>query len=131
MWTWEPVSEVKLGLEGQLYLDSLCIDSSKVWVRAHRSSTQEGWDFGAPGSSPVPLNPSTGRTHLDFIGGVIWQTDGPSWIKDTITGKKVFQLSGKYAKPNNVQWDGQHLVAGYGSGEVIILNFHHVLSRDI
>jgi len=45
-------------------------------------------------------------------------------IKDAVTGKEVFQLVGRYAKPNCVQWDGQYLVAGYESGEVLILGFN-------
>ena len=118
MQTWELVGEVKLGLEELPYLDSLCIDSSRVCVKSMGSSAQEGWDFGVSGSSPVPFDPSTGRPHLDFIGGARWQTGGPSWIKDTVTGKEVFQLCGVYAKYNDVQWDGQYLVAGYESGEV-------------
>jgi len=117
------VGRVELGLEGRPYLDSLYIDSSRVWINSMGSSAQEGWDFG---TSPVQFNPSTGRPHLDFIGGAEWQTDGPCWIKDTVTGKKVFQLSGRYAKPNDIQWDGQYLVAGYGSGEVLILDFDHM-----
>jgi WD40 repeat protein len=129
MWSWEPVGEVELKLEGTLSLDPLCVDDPRVWICSKGSPAQEGWDFGTSGSSPVPFDPSTGRPQLDFIGGAEWQTDGPSWIKDTITGKEVFQLSGRYAEPNDVQWDGQYLVAGYESGEVMILDFHHLLSR--
>jgi len=124
MWTWEPVDEVMLGLEGDLYLDSFYTDNSRIWIHSKDSPAQEGWDFGISGSSPVPFDPSTGRPHLDFIGGALWQTSGPSYIKNTVTGKEVFQLSGRYAKPDAVQWDGQYLVAGYGSGEVLILDFH-------
>ena len=40
-------------------------------------------------------------------------------------------MSGEYSRPNDVQWDGQFLVAGYDSGEVLILDFQYVLSRDI
>ena len=126
MWTWEPVGEVKLELEGKLCLGPLYTEDSRIWVQPCNSSIQEGWDFGTSGSSPVPFDPSTGRPQLDFIGGAFWQTYGPSWIKDTVTGKKVFQLSGKYAKPYDVQWDGQYLVAGYESGEVLILDFRNV-----
>ena len=113
MWTWEPVGEVKLGLGKEPYLDPLCIDSSRVRICFNDSSAQEGWDFGTLGSSPVPFDPSTGRPRLDFIGGPSQWTDGPCWIKDTITGKEVFRLSGRYAEPRDVQWDGQYLVAGY------------------
>ena len=130
MWTWELVGKIKLGLEGDLYMDSLCIDGSRVYIHSEGSSAQEGWDFGILGSSPIPFDPSTGRPHLDFVGGAHWQTGNKSWIKDIATGKEVFQLSGMYAKPNDVQWDGQYLVAGYESGEVLILDFYH-LSRDM
>ena len=131
MWKWEPMCEVNLSLKGGICLDSLSIDSSKVWIKVCMSLIQEGWDFGTLGSSPVPFDPSTGRPHLDFIGGTLSQTEGPCWIKDTGTGRVVFQLGGKYAKPNDVQWDGWYLVAGYESGEVLILDFHHVLSRNM
>ena len=129
MWTWEPMGEVKLGLGRDPYLDSLCIESSRVRVHFRGLSPQEGWDFGISGSSPTPFDPSTGRPHLDFIGGASWQTKDPCWIKDTVTGKEVFRLSGRYAIPTDVQWDGQYLVAGYESGEVLILDFHDMYSR--
>ena len=125
------MGEVKLGLEGELYLDSLCIDGSRVCIHSKKSSAQEGWDFGTPDSSPIPFDPSTGRPHLDLVSGTKWQTEGSSWIKDTATGKEVFKLSGRYAKPSDIQWDGQYLAAGYDSGEVLILDFHHFLSRDV
>ena len=131
MWTWEPVGKVKLGLGRRSHLDSLCMDGSRVWFHSEYPLAQEGWDFGISGSSPVPFDPSIGRPCLEFIGGASWQTHGPSWIKDTTTGKEVFQLSGRYVEPSDVQWDGQYLAAGYESGEVLILDFHHVLSRDM
>jgi len=126
MWTWESVGEVKLELEGEPYLNPLCIDNSRVRICFRNSSAQEGWGFGVLGSSPVPFDPSTERPHLDFIGGGLWHTSDPCWVKDTITGKEVFQLSGRYAEPLSVQWDGQYLVAGYASGEVLILDFHNM-----
>ena len=130
MWTWELVCEIKLSFEGTLYLDPLCTSSPRIWIHSRGSSAQEGWDLGTLGSSPVSFDPSTGRPHLDFIGGARWQIENPCWIKDTVTERRVFQLSGEYARPSGVQWDGQFLVAGYNSGEVLILDFQHVLSRD-
>jgi len=127
MWTWEPVGEVKL--DNLPYLDPLCTESSRVWIYFELSSGQEGWDFGVSGPSPISFDPSTGRPPLDFIGGPSWQTHSPSWIKDTTTGKEIFRLRGKYASSNDVQWDGQYLVAGYMSGEVLILDFSHVLPQ--
>ena len=128
IWTWEFVCEIKSDLRGELYPDFLCTDSPRIWIGCEASPAQEGWDFGTPGSAPVPFNPSTGRPHLDPISGAWWKVDNPPWIKDTVTGKRYFQLSGKYAMPYNVQWDDQFLVTGYKSGEVLIFDFHHTLS---
>ena len=131
MWAWELVCEIKLDLGGELYLDSLCTYSPRIWIHSKDSPAQEGWDFGNSGSSPVPFDPSTGRPHLDIIGGTWLQTGKQSWIKDTVTGRRVFQLGGEYARPYDVQWDGQFLVASYDSGEVLILDFHHISCQGI
>ena len=131
IWTLELACEIELDLRGILYLDSLCTYSPRIWIHSMGLPAQEGWDFGTSGSSPVQFDPSIGRPHLDFIGGAKWQTKDPSWIKDTITGKRVFQLRGGYMEPNDVQWDGQFLVAGYESGEILILDFCHILSQVI
>ena len=127
--TGEPVGEVKLELEEEFYLDPLQMDGSKIWIRLNDLSTQ-GWDFGVSNSPPVPLSDgSAERPLLDFIGGAEWQTNDPSWVKNTVTGKEVYQLSGRYVKPKEVQWDGQYLVAGYDSGEVLIMDFCHLCSQ--
>jgi WD40 repeat protein len=130
MHTGELVGEVELEVELEFkqghYLDPLQMDDSKIWIRLKDSTTQ-GWDFGISGSPPVNLsNVSTKRPLLDFIGGAQWQTEDLSWVKDTVTGKEVFQLSGRYVKPQVMRWDGWYLVAGYLSGEVVILDFHHM-----
>ena len=104
---------------------------TRIWIHSKTSPAQEGWDFGTSGSSPTPFDPLTGRPHLDFIGGTKQQTRNPCWIKDTVTGKRVFQLSGKYMEPNDVKWDSWFLAAGYDSGEVLILDFHHILGQSI
>ena len=126
MSTGEPVGEVKVESEQDLYLDPLCMDNSRIWIQFKDSSTQ-GWDFGIPSSPPIPLsNISTERPLLDLIGGASWRTGSPSWIKNTATGKKILQLYGRYVQPKEVQWDGKYLVAGYESGEVLILDFHNL-----
>ena len=121
--TGEPMGKVELG--GEPYVDTLYADGSKIWVCFEDSQTQ-GWDFGIPGSSPIQLsNASLDKPHLSLYGGTKWNND-PCIIKDAITGKEIFQLVGRYAIPHEVQWDGQYLVAGYKSGEVLILDFNHV-----
>jgi len=123
------VGEVKLELEMRWYLDPLQTDSSRIWVQLEDSSIQ-GWDFGISGSPPIQLfDVSITRPLLDLIGDAFWKTNNPYWIKDTVTGKEVFQLSGRYAQPCAIQWDGQYLVAGYESGEVVIFYFHHVSAQ--
>ena len=62
------------------------------------------------------------RLYLHFIWKRVWPGNNLS-IKDTVTGKEVFQLSRRYATPYDVQCDGQHLVAGDVSREVLMLDF--------
>ena len=125
--TGEAVGQVQL--EDRSYLDLLRVDGSRICVRFPYSLIL-GWDFGISGSSPVPLpNISSERSHLEFNGGAGWWYKGPCWIKDTVTGKAIFELSGRHASPDEVQWDGQYLVAGYESGEVLILDFAQMLPQ--
>ena len=124
--TGEYISKMELELKDYWYLDPLQIDGSRIWIRLEDLSTQ-GWDFGTSGSSLVPSSiGSAGRPLLDFIHDICWWTEKPSQIKDSISGKEVFQLSGRHVTPKAVQWDGQYLIAGYYSGELLILDFHHV-----
>jgi len=119
--TGEPVGEVVL--EDDPCLDPLSVGGSKIRVQFKDSPTQE-WDFGISGISPVLLSDtSTNGSHLSLTGGTKWDT-GPVMIKDMVTGQEVFQLVGRYAKPTCIDWDGQYLVAGYKSGEVLILDFN-------
>jgi len=97
------------------------MDCSTVLVHLGWNSAQ-GWDFGTPGSTPIQFSKtSSDRPHLNFVG---W---GSPWIEDSVTGNEIFQLYGRYAQPSAVQWDGQYLIAGYGSGEDLILDFNDVL----
>jgi hypothetical protein len=126
MHTGELVGEVELELKKIWYLDSLQMDDSRIWIRLEDSSTH-GWDFGILSSPPIHLsNVSTQSPLLDFIICSGWDAKGPFWVKDIVTGKEVFQLSGRYATPSSTRWDGRYLVAGYYSGDVLILDFHHM-----
>ena len=118
----------EVALEGEPLDDSLIVDGSRVWVCFEDLQTQ-GWDFGLPGLTPVPLpNSPQDRPHLLFIG-TEWQRISPSRVEDTITRKEVFQLPGRFAKPFVAQLDGQYLVTGHHSGEVLILDFNHMISQ--
>ena len=115
--TGEVVGEVEL--ECSLHRRSLTVDCSRAWVHSP-SSEPLGWDFGTPSLSPIQLSniPSphlTSTKNFDV---------GLSRIKNTVTGKVVFQLAGRFGRPHSAQWDGQYLVAGYKSGEVLILDFN-------
>ena len=125
IWTGEVMGEVRL--EGNLSPHSLSLDGSKIWVHIQGSSPQ-GWDFGVSGLPPVLLsNMSPNRPRLDLFDGTKRQNTTPSRVKDTVTGKEVFRLYGRYAKPTRTQWDGRYLIAGYNSGEVLILDFIHMI----
>ena len=125
--TGEVVGRVEVGDDP--YLDPLCMDGSKIWVCFKDSPTQ-GWDFEISGPSPIPLsNTFPDRPYLDFIYSTKQWGTGPSIIRDSITRKEVFQLVGRYAEPTTIQWDGWYLVAGYQSGEVLILDFNNMLHQ--
>jgi WD40 repeat protein len=127
MLTGEVVGSIKARQD--LHLNPLQAKGSRIWVDLQNSPTQ-GWDFGISGSSPIPLSSvSSEELRLHFIPGISQWNNGPSRIEDTVTGKEVFQLPGRYARHNDVRWDGQYLVAGYVSGEVLILNFSQMLSQ--
>ena len=104
------------------------MDGSKVLVCLGESSVQ-GWDFGTPGSTPIQFSEtSLGRSHLNFVDVRKWLGGSPVRIEDSITRKEVFQLHGRYAEPYVTQWDGRYVIAGYGSGEVLILDFNDASS---
>ena len=122
MWTGEVVGQVELKGKHRPLLDPLSIGGSRIWVWFMDLSTQ-GWDFGILGSSPILLSSTLERPHLDFIR---WPN---ARVKDRVTGRDIFKLSGRYAEPTQVQWDGQYLVAGYKTGEVLILDFNYMLPQ--
>jgi len=115
--TGEAVGEVELQICG--HQRSLVVDGSRVWV--HSPSWKPlGWDFG--GLSPVQISC---MSSLPLGNTKLWNAD-LSRIEDAVTGKVFFQLAGRFSNPVDVQWDGQYLVAGYESGEMLILDFNHV-----
>ena len=125
--TGELVGEVMLeGSEEIHHYYSHFGDGSRLWALLKDSQIQ-GWDFGVSGSTPILISGVTpDEPHLELN-----QQENPKRyrIRDKATGNKVFQLSGKYANPTDVEWDGLYLVAGYESGEVLILDFNHILPQ--
>ena len=135
IWTGKSVCKKKVNWDNgtftalqRTHFDALRMDGSKVLVRLGESSIQ-GWDFGIPGSTPIQFSEtSSGKAHLNCINVRKWSENSLVRIEDGITGKEVFQLYGRYAKPTSTQWDGWYLIAGYDSGEVLILDFSDVVS---
>ena len=124
------VCQVKLGQGIEPIPNSLIVNGSKVWISFEDSQTQ-GWNFDVPDLTPIPLSdvpPVRPCTHLEFIAGTTIPSGDSSLsrIQDTATGRVVFWLPRKYAEPTATQWDGNHLIAGYRSGEVLIMDFSHI-----
>ena len=116
----------KVGLEAEPLYNSLIVDGSRVWFFLEDLKIQ-GWDFGVSDSTPIPLsNTSPDKPHLVFLG-TQQQDTSPSRIEDMFTKKEVFQLSGRCTKPFVARWDGRYLIAGYQSGEVLILDFNNMI----
>ena len=113
----------KVNINGH-HLKSFTVDGSKVWVYGIGSGYQ-GWDFGILGSSPVQLpNMLAGKLHPNGI--MLWDVD-LCRVKDTRTGKVVFQMPKRYRWPIDVQWNDQYLVACFHPIEVLVLDFTHIL----
>jgi WD40 repeat protein len=128
IWTGVCVYEEMLNRDDGRF-DTLRMDGSKVLVCFGESSVQ-GWDFGTPGSAPIQFSePSSSRFHLDPIDVRKMSKDNPVRIEDSVTGQEVFQLYGKYEHASATQWDGQYLIVGYVSGEVLVLDLSHVFTE--
>ena len=126
IWTGEVMGEVHL--DSLSLYNFLTIDSSRVWV--HPYIGIKGWDFGVPDSSSIKhYGEPQNRPHLDFVGGIRRYRTFLPGIEDTITGKEVFRLPLGYTIPADAQWDGQYLVAGYNTGEVLILDCSCMLAQ--
>ena len=120
--TGEVVSETKI--EYSNYSGSLTVGGSRVWAHYPNSpdSEYQGWDFGILGSSPVQL-PNMSMLYLSDT--LVWDPD-QSKVKDTVTGKAVFQLSRRFGKLVYLRWSHCYLAACFDSTELLILDFNHV-----
>ena len=127
--TGEVVGEVKV--ESLLYHKPPIVDDhSRIWVHLKNSQTQ-GWDFSRNLLYPVPISkmpPAPDRPSMGFVGVTKGWDTSLSRIEDVVTREVVYQLPRRYREPTAAQWDGQYLVAGYESGEVLILDFNHMIS---
>ena len=111
----------KVAIESPQDNGSLIVDGSKVWA-CHPGPKYQGWDFGIPGSSPVQLPNIPTLPNSSMLWG-----PNLSAIKGPAGRKVVFQLPGSLAEPSCFKCDDHYLVAGYESGEVLILEIDHVL----
>ena len=120
-WTGEIVG--KVGVGALIAHTSLIVSGSRVWAYSPLSLACDGWDLRILDDQSSGQLPPTPLLHLSDTK--LWDL-GLSRIKDTTTGKVVLQLGGRFAKPIDVQLDGQYFLARYLSGEVLILDFNHV-----
>jgi len=126
IWTGKPAHRERLEQGFKYRFHPLCMDSSRVLIHSEQST--QGWDFGALGSTPTEFSETfSDRPCLKLIDAREWSNVSPIKVEDSVTGKEVFHLCGRYANPYAIQWDGQYLIAGYDSGEVLILDFSHML----
>ena len=122
-WAWSLQTGEVLGKMTFLWqgsLGSLIVDGSKVWAYWSESN-YKGWDFGIQGSTSVKLH----KKHKPPSLNKLWDPK-KARFKNPATGEVIFQLSGGFANPVCAQCDDSHLVAGYQSGEVLILDLTNV-----
>ena len=115
----KPAGDVRIGYSGSA--GSLVVDGSKVWAHWPQSEYQ-GWRFGTILLTHAKLS---GMPTLSN-GRMLWDPR-QGRIKNAVTGGIIFQLSGRFASPADVQCDGSYLVAGYESGEILILELKDVV----
>ena len=123
IWVWSlQTGEVvgKMEIEYDKPLGSLIVDGSKVWAHWPGSNCK-GWDFSIPGSTPIKLP----DVSMPSRSSKLWDPE-QARIRNPATGEVVFQLSGRFSSPIRVQCDYSHLVAGYQTGEVLILDLTNV-----
>ena len=119
--TGEVVDEIKV-VYSPYYMKSLTVNGSRVWL-CDPNSEYLGWNFGTLGSSPFQLHSAP---MLPLNDTLVWDAR-QSKIRDTATGKVVFQLSNSFGQPTYFQWNYHYLAACFNSIEVLILDFNHVL----
>ena len=121
MWAWSlQTGEVVERMNVGWVTGTLTVDGSKVWV--HRVElSPKGWDFGIPGSAPVelPNNPPSPAT------SELWDPK-QARIKNPATGEVVFQLPRRISNPMCLECDDSYLIAGYHSGEILMLDLKTV-----
>ena len=123
IWAWSILTgEVvgKMEMEYSGLSGSLIVDGSKVWA-CWLESDHKGWDFGFPGPGPMELSDQ----HKPPGGNRLWVI-GQSMVKNLATGGVVFRISRRFANPCCVQCDAFYLVAGYASGEILILDLTNI-----
>ena len=115
--TGEIVGKMEIGYRGKK--GSLIVGGSKVWAHWPESN-YKGWDFGIPGSTPMKL-PNTSMHPSPRL----WDFN-QAGVRNLATEEVVFQLPRRLANPVSVQCDNSYLVAGYQSGEMLILDLTNV-----
>jgi len=126
IWTGELMSEVKF--EHRTH-EILQIDGLKVWVgyvSSRYSTGVQGQDFGIPGPFPLQL-PSHLPDKLYLNETKQWETNTSS-MKDTVTGKVVFQIPERFGKATHAQWDSQYLVVSFQPNEALVLDLSQIPS---
>ena len=125
--TWTGEDAGRVVFQGRLQPDTLTVDGARIWVSFTRSPPQ-GWDFGVPGSPPVPLSDSPpNQPRLDITGGTEEWNTGVAKVRNAVSGHELFHLNGRFVNPCAAQCDHRYLVTGYESGEVLILDFARML----
>ena len=125
IWTGKVVSQVELSYPLAVR-PFLAMDGSRVWIN---NSGQRGWDFDISDTSIEFCVAPPNRLHLDFVGGIRMFKGSLPTIEDTVTGKEFLRLPKSLNNPIDAQWDGQYLVSGYDTGDILILKCNCTISH--
>ena len=125
IWTGKILSQVELSLPLAVR-PFLAIDGSRVWIY---NNGPRGWNFEFSDTSIGFCIAPPNRPHLDFVGGIRRYKSSLPTIEDTVTGKEFLRLPNSLNKPIDAKWDGQYLVSGYDTGDILILKCNCTISH--
>ena len=108
---------------------SVNLDGPIIWIRSSKRSQAWGWDSTDLWSPPLDSFDSTNGHPMVclHVRRGPWYNTIQSKIIDTTSQTEVFRLPGLIEHPGKVAWDGRYLFAVDENGELLIVDFVHMI----
>jgi len=99
----------------------LGMNGSTVWLDPPMMQPLQ-WNLANPQRNTI-FSPDPPPERLYLNDTKLWD-NSQHRIQDTVTGRVVFQLPGRFNRIIETQWNGQYLAISFWSGGEVILEFH-------